>query len=134
MTFDIVEIGLKLLDKVVPDPIERAEAKRKLLEQQQMGDFKELESRYAAITSEAQSPDPWTSRARPSFMYVFYLIMLALVLVAPVIGVFWPERMAVFFSNVGVGFGAIPEPMWWTFTAGYLGYTGARTYEKKVKV
>src|SRR5512137_2244250 len=30
-----------------------------------------------AALSEAQSQDKWTSRARPSFMYVIYIIILA---------------------------------------------------------
>lgn len=29
-----------------------------------------------AIIAEAQSRDPWTSRARPSFMYVMYVLIL----------------------------------------------------------
>lgn len=126
-----IEAGLAILDKAIPDPIEKAEAKVRLIQAQQAGEFKELDARYGAILAEAQSTDPWTSRARPSFMYMFYLILIALVLLAPVLGVFWPERMAAFFTNVGAGFNAIPEELWWTFTAGYLGYTGARTYEKQ---
>jgi hypothetical protein len=27
--------------------------------------------------------------------------------------------------------GAIPDEMWWLFGAGYLGYAGARTFEKR---
>jgi len=26
--------------------------------------------------------------------------------------------------------GAIPENLWWLFGAGYLGYTGARSFDK----
>lgn len=126
-----LEAGLKILDKVIPDPIQRAEAQVKLLEAQQAGEFKELDARYGAILAEAQSNDPWTSRARPSFMYVFYFILIALVVVAPVMGVFFPLQMDLFFTNVQSGFQAVPEELWWTFTAGYLGYTTARTYEKQ---
>lgn len=127
----IFEVGSKLLDKFFPDPAERAQKQLELLQLQQSGELKELETRMSAILAEANSADPWTSRARPAFLYVFYIIILTMVVVAPVIGVFHPGTMDTFFANVGKGFAAIPEEMWWAFTAGYLGYAGARTFEKR---
>lgn len=127
----IFDIGGKILDKFFPDPEERAQKQLELLQLQQSGELKELETRMSAILAEANSADPWTSRARPSFLYVFYAIILTMVVVAPVIGVFHPGAMDAFFANVGKGFAAIPEEMWWAFTAGYLGYAGARTFEKR---
>lgn len=85
------------------------------------------------ITAEAKSSDPWTSRARPSFLYIIYLILLMLMLGA-IIGIFYPTHMEQFFINVGKAFSALPEAMWATFAAGYLGYTGARMSEKKAGV
>ena len=41
-----------------------------------------------------------------------------------------PIGMGQFYVNVKVGFEAIPEPMWWVFCTGYLGYTAARQYGK----
>ena len=127
----IFEIGKSLIDKLIPNPEAKAKAQMDLLVLQQNGDLKELETRMSAILAEASSADPWTSRARPSFLYVFYAIILMMVVVAPVIGVFHPAAMDTFFANVGKGFAAIPEEMWWAFTAGYLGYAGARTFEKR---
>ncbi|MET0155569.1 MAG: holin family protein [Rickettsiales bacterium] len=121
----------KVLDKVIPDPVERDKAKAELIRLQQDGEFREMETAMKAITAEAQSSDPWTSRARPLFMYVFYFILLAQVVFIPAVGVFFPRDMENYFDMMAKGFAAIPEPLWWTFTAGYLGYTGARTYEKK---
>jgi len=126
----IFEIGKSLIGRLFPDPEQQAKAELELLAMQQTGELKELETRMSAILAEASSADPWTSRARPSFMYVFYGVILSLVIVAPLIGVFFPAQMELFFGNVGRGFAAIPEEMWWTFTAGYLGYAGVRTYEK----
>lgn len=126
----IFDVGRSLIDKLIPDPEAKAKATHDLLVMQQNGELKELETRMSAILAEAQSADPWTSRARPSFMYVFYFIIISLTVVAPIIGVFHPEAMQLFFSNVGAGFVAIPEELWWTFSAGYLGYAGARTFEK----
>jgi len=127
----IFDIGGKLLDKFFPDPEERARKQLELLQMQQAGELKELETRMSAILAEANSADPWTSRARPTFLYVFYAIILGMTVVAPLFGVFNPVAMAAFYDNVGKGFDAIPEELWWTFTAGYLGYAGARTFEKR---
>lgn len=126
----IFDIGRTLIDKLLPDPAAKAKAQMDLLVLQQTGDLKELETRMSVILAEASSTDPWTSRARPSFLYVFYFIILAMTVLAPVIGVFQPQAMDSFFANVGKGFSAIPEELWWTFSAGYLGYAGARTFEK----
>lgn len=91
----------------------------------------QLESTKLSIAvAEASSQDKWTSRARPSFMYVFYFLLISLVIVAPFIGVFFPAQMTQFYVNVAAGFKAVPDAMWATFAAGYLGYVGARQYGK----
>ena len=83
MGFDITglgsvfDFGSKIIDKLWPDKSEAERAKLKLIELQQAGEFKEMDARFSAIVAEANSNDPWTSRARPSFMYVMYLMILA---------------------------------------------------------
>ena len=126
----IVGIFGKVLDKAIPDPTAKAQALLELERLKQDGAFREMDLAIKAITTEAQSTDPWTSRARPTFMYVFYGLIISLVIIAPALGIFAPAGMASFFQNVKAGFEAIPEALWWTFSAGYLGYTGARTFEK----
>ena len=128
---DLITLGASLINKLIPDPKQKAEAQAKLIELEQQGELAGLKSRYQAIVAEAQSKDRWTSRARPSFMYVFYFVIVCLVIVAPVIGVWYPAEMTLFYTNVKAGFAAIPNPMWATFTAGYLGYTTAREVGKK---
>ena len=88
------------------------------------------EGRVSVLVAEASSPDKWTSRARPSFMYVFYAVLITLVILAPLVGVFFPEGMAQFYVNVDAGFKAVPDIMWQTFGVGYIGYAAARTWEK----
>ena len=123
-------IGEKLIDHWFPDAEEADKRKAELALMAQQGQLKELEIGMSAIIAEANSGDKWTSRARPSFMYLFYVLVTCLVVVFPIIGIFFPEQMELFYSNVSSGFEAIPDAMWTTFTMGYLGYTGARTYEK----
>lgn len=119
-----------LLDKLIPDPAARAAAKLELVKEENAVALQTMQASMSAILAEAQSSDKWTSRARPTFMYIFYFVIISLVMIAPIIGVFYPNQMSFFFSNVAKGFDAIPEPMWWTFSAGYLGYAGARSMEK----
>ncbi len=129
----IASVVGKVIDRAWPDPIQKAQALLELEKLKIDGSFRELDTALSAIKAEAASADPWTSRARPSFLYVFYFILLALVVLAPLVGITNPEGMSSFFANVKLGFEAIPEALWWTFSAGYLGYTGARTFEKRGK-
>jgi len=41
---DIINVGMKILDKVIPDPVAKAEAQAKLLEIQQQGRLAELQA------------------------------------------------------------------------------------------
>lgn len=130
----IFEIGKSLIQRLIPDPEQRAKAELDLLRLQQEGQLRDIEVRMSAIVMEAQSSDPWTSRARPSFMYVFYFLLICLVVIAPFIGIFFPAQMDQFYSNASKGFNSIPRELWGTFIAGFLGYAGFRTIEKVRKV
>lgn len=125
----LFDVGKALIDKLVPDPQTNAEMQLKLMELDSTNGLQSLQLQMSAIVAEANSTDPWTSRARPSFMYLFYAIVVFMVIMAPMIGVFYPEKMDLFFMNVNKGFMAIPEAMWWTFTAGFLGYSGSKSIE-----
>ena len=65
----IFGIGGKLIDKLFPDPEQRAKAQLELMKMQQAGELDDVKVQLSAIIAEAQSSDPWTSRARPSFLY-----------------------------------------------------------------
>jgi hypothetical protein len=128
----VFTIGEKLIDKFFPDPSEAAQKKLEFAQLVQSGELKELETRMSAILAEANSQDPWTSRARPSFMYVFYILILA----AIPMGVLHAVD-PVTAKNIATGFKewltAIPSEMWTLFGVGYVGYAGARSYEKVKK-
>ena len=125
----LLHIAGKILDKVLPDKAAREAAQLELMKAEQEGELKAVEQQLSAILAEAKSSDPWTSRARPSFLYVVYICILAGI----PMGVLYAFN-AELATNISMGFGqwlkSIPEEMWWLFSAGYLGYTGARSYDK----
>lgn len=118
-----------LVDSLFTSDAERAEAKVKLLEMEQRGELDQTKVALSAILAEAQSSDPWTSRARPTFLYIMYVV-ITLCFVGGVIGIWWPDHVATASVNIQNLLGAIPESLWWLFGAGYLGYTGARSFDK----
>ncbi len=66
----------KLVDKIIPDPEARDRAKLELLKIEGSQEMEAIRIRMTAIVAEANSVDPWTSRARPSFLYVMYTLLL----------------------------------------------------------
>lgn len=125
----IFNLGSELIKRLFPDPAQKAQAELVLLEMQQRGELELFKTQLSAILAEAQSPDPWTSRARPSFMYVIYLLLL-FGLPMGFISAYDPTIA----SNISIGFKqwliAIPSDLYALFGVGYLGYAGARTWEK----
>lgn len=126
----LLDVGGKLIDKIWPDPAEREKAKAQLLQMQQNGELKELETRMSAILAEAQSKDPWTSRARPSFMYVMYAMILASIPMG-ILHAFDPAMAVNIAEGMKAWLSAIPQEMWMLFGVGYTGYAWARTKDKQ---
>ena len=118
-----------LIDKIIPDPRARDAAKLELLKMQGGQEMETLRTQLSAIVAEAESTDPWTSRARPSFLYVMYAMILWAIPMGLIAAV--QPKMA---QNVAAGMtaylAAIPESMWALFGTGYLGYTAARSWGK----
>ena len=133
----LVDVGKSLIDRLFPDKVaqasERAKAELELTALQQSGRLQEIQVQMSAIIAEAQSPDPWTSRARPSFLYVIYVVIL---LGVPMgfLSAFRPDIATQVATGFGAWLGAVPDSLWALFGAGYLGYTGARTFEKGKRV
>lgn len=125
-----IGIFQQILDKVIPDPAQKAAATLKLMELQQAGELKELETQMSAILMEAKSADPWTSRARPSFLYVVYLIILT-ALPMGILSAISPDTAIDISEGFRAWLHAIPEEMWSLFGVGYLGYVTGRSYDKK---
>ena len=126
----IFEIGKGLIDKLLPDPAAKAKAQMDLLMLQQSGELKELETRMSAILAEANSPDPWTSRARPSFLYVIY-VMILMAIPMGILSAFRPDMASAIAAGMQAWLAAIPEDLYVLFGVGYVGYSGARMLEKR---
>jgi len=86
-----------------------------LQEQAQDAITKEIDAAGANIRAEATNGDKFTSRARPTFLYICNLI------------IFWNYVVVPMMKEKPVEF---PEPLFWLFGSVMLGYVGARSWEK----
>ena len=128
----LLKLGGTLIDKLFPDPEQKARAQIELMKAEREGQLEEAKLQMSAILAEAQSNDPWTSRARPSFMYVMYVLILACIPMG-ILAAFQPEVAGKIAEGMKTWLNAIPEELWTVFGIGYLGYTGARSFEKLKK-
>lgn len=119
----------KLIDKIIPDPQARDQAKLELLKLEGSQDMDALRTQLSAILAEAQSTDPWTSRARPSFLYVMYVLLLWSIPMG-LIAAARPEMAAAIAHGMNAYLAGIPDSLYALFGTGYLGYTAARSWTK----
>ncbi len=126
---DILNIGSKLIDKLIPDPAQKAQAQLDLLKLQQNGELDVMKTELSAILAEANSADKWTSRARPSFCYVIYILLLSAIPMG-IVSAVSPATAA----NITAGFkgwlASIPDAYLQLFGVVMLGYIGGRSVEK----
>lgn len=125
----IISPVLSIIDKVIPDKDAREKAKLELLKLQGSQEMELLQTRLSAIVAEASSPDPWTSRARPSFLYIIYAMILWAIPMG-VLAAFTPESANAIAEGMNAYLNGLPEPLYALFGTGYLGYTAARQWGK----
>ena len=118
-----------IIDKIIPDKEARAKAKLELIKLEGSQEMSLIEARLQAIVAEAQSVDPWTSRARPSFLYVMYAMILW-ALPMGVLAAFNPQTARDIAAGMNAYLNGLPEPLYALFGTGYLGYTAARQWGK----
>lgn len=128
----ILDIGRTVLDKFVPDANVREQAKAAMAKAAVDGELEPMKIQLSAILAEANSTDPWTSRARPSFLYVIYLMLLFGIPMG-FLNAFRPELAQSVAAGFKAWLAAIPSELYTLFGVGYLGYTGARTADKMLK-
>jgi len=133
MALDPITAGMdligKAIDRFVPDPAQAAQAKLAMYQAERSGNLDEVKVSLSAILADANSSDPWTSRARPSFLYVVY-IMLLMGIPMGFVSAYDP----VVASAVAVGFKswltAIPDALYLLFGTVMTGYGIQRSVEK----
>ena len=118
-----------IIDKVIPDKAARERAKLELIKLEGSQELDALKAQLSAIVAEAGSTDPWTSRARPSFLYVMY-VMLLWALPMGVLAAFRPDAARDIAAGINAYLNGLPEPLFALFGSGYLGYTAARQWGK----
>lgn len=118
-----------IIDKVIPDKEARERAKLELIKLEGTQEMDLVRTRLEAIVAEAGSRDPWTSRARPSFLYVMYTLIL-FALPMGILSAF-DARIAVDIGNgITAYLRGLPDELYALFGTGYLGYTAARQWGK----
>ena len=118
-----------IIDKVIPDKAARDKAKLELLQLQGSQELAEIQARLSAVVAEANSHDPWTSRARPSFLYVIYALLLWAIPMG-LVAAFRPQAALDIAAGMNAYLNGLPEPLYALFGTGYLGYTAARQWGK----
>ncbi|MEG8039802.1 holin family protein [Sphingomonas sp. LR60] len=118
-----------LLDKLIPDPRAREAAQRELLRMEGTQELERVKTQMAAILAEAQATDPWTSRARPGFLYVMYALLLWSIPMGLIAAV-RPQAAMAIAQAMNAYLSGLPEPLYTLFATGYLGYTVAREWGK----
>jgi hypothetical protein len=118
-----------LIDKIIPDPKARDAAKLELLKLQGAQELQAVQAQLSAIVAEAQSADPWTSRARPSFLYVMYALLLWAIPMG-LISAAAPDMADRIARGMAAYLRGLPEELYALFGTGYLGYTAARQWGK----
>ena len=95
------------------------ETQREEIEAAQQEVLADIQSKN--ITAETQSEDAYVRRARPTFLYVMIIGVAFSIIVFPVLNL---------ATHRGLQMVEIPQAYLELFGVSFLGYTGARTWEK----
>ena len=125
----LATLTMGIIDKVIPDKKQADAAKLELLKQGSSAEIKKVKVQMSAIIAEGKSKDPFTSRARPCFLYVIYIYILAAIPMG-VVNAYNPDVAANITAGVTAWLNGIPDPLWALFGTGYLGYLGVRSFDK----
>lgn len=83
----------------------------------------------APIVAEITSPDRYVSRARPSFLYLMYGMILLSLPMGLLSAISAPLAAAI-SNGVKLWLNSLPDGLYALFGTGYLGYTAARQWGK----
>ena len=83
----------------------------------------------AAIIAESGSSDTYVRRARPTFLYIMYAMIL-MALPMGLLSAALPTAASAINAGIRAYLAAIPDALYAMFGTGYLGYTAARQWGK----
>ena len=89
----------------------------------------EPRGKMTSIAIEKATANYWTSRARPSFLYVMCVIVLFAIPIG-VVAAFQPDLADRMSKGMNGYLSGIPDALWGLFGTCYLGYTAARQWGK----
>lgn len=130
----LISAGLAIIDKIIPDPQEKAKAQIELLKLQQQGEFKQMEADLIAMQGqldinkiEAASPSLFKSGWRPATGWTCAAGFAYMALFRPL------GNAAVAFFSPELGnevFPSIDTDTLMVLLSGLLGFGGFRTWER----
>lgn len=85
----------------------------------------DLEGARRLIKSESKSEDPFVRRARPAFLWLFYVIIFFNFAVAPIL-----QQIGVLGT---LTYPELPQELYYLFGVSFTGYAGFRSYDKAKK-
>lgn len=129
MSIPLLSLIDKAIDKLFPDPAQRDAAKLSMLQAERSGELDQLKAELSVLLAEAQSADPFTSRARPSFLYVVYVLILFGIPMG-LLSLFDPSAAKQIAAGFNAWLQAIPESLVDMFTVVMCGYVAGRSWEK----
>lgn len=137
----ILSIGTKVIDRVIPDPVQKEKAKLEFLKLAQEGEFKETEQQLQAqsevnqtIRTEAQSDDKFVRRWRPFFGYClsisWCLMFIFIIVVGSYAIIYDPAQAVTIITALGSLLSAVS--LMWSVALAVLGvYIKKRSDDKK---
>ena len=112
-----------LIDRLIPDPVEREKAKREMQLALLAEESKIRDAAASVVLAEAKSEHWLTAAWRPILMLIFAAIIANNYILAPYID-------AMFGAGLQLD---LPDRMWDLLTVGVGGYVGGRSLENTVK-
>jgi hypothetical protein len=120
----------RVVDRVLP---ERVSEKEKLDLERELT-LEMMSQSGEAISAEAKSEDSYVSRARPTFLYIMYVVIIFNFIFIPLSAQLCAILLLLGVTDLNLSTQlqplVLPKEMWYLFGSGYLGYAGARTWEK----
>jgi hypothetical protein len=118
-----------IVDKVIPNSTQNETLKLAIKKSIGEGEICEQLKLIDVALAQANSNDKWTSRARPGFLYVMYIFILAAIPMG-----FVDAIDPHFFKAVTTGMQSwlcgLPPLFWDVLKYGFISYVGGRSLEK----